>query len=183
MRLMSRGVHDCPEPERVEQVAKADVEIAVAGAKGRGVFAAREFVRGETVIVGKAIGCPPGRTRMSVQVDWERHVEMDAPATLLNHSCAPNLGARENQWCAYDFVAVRDIFAGQELVFDYAMTEHELVAPLSCCCGSVACVGEIRPWSDRDQEWREQNAVWVARYLRVSSPPVVAQRLKRLTQR
>jgi hypothetical protein len=161
---------------------KVDVEVAAAGAKGRGVFAARKFMRGETVIVGRAIQYPPKRTRMSVQVDWERHVEMDPLATLLNHSCAPNLGVQENQWCAYDFVALRDIFAGEELAFDYAMTEHELVASLSCYCGSLACVGEIRPWSDRDPEWHEQNAIWAARYLRVSSPPALSQRMEWLTQ-
>ena len=48
--------------------------------------------------------------------------------------------------------------AGDELVFDYAMTEHSLVAPLACCCGSADCQGEIRPWRDRDDEWRDQNA-------------------------
>ena len=101
-----------------------DVEVAAAGAKGHGVFALREFVRGETVIVGRAIDYPPRRTRMSVQVDWGQHVEMDAPATLLNHSCVPNLGVRGNAWSAYDFVALRGIPAGEELAFDYAMTEH-----------------------------------------------------------
>jgi len=48
--------------------AKVDVEVAAAGAKGHGVYALREFVRGETVIVGKTIDYPSGRTRMSVQV-------------------------------------------------------------------------------------------------------------------
>lgn len=145
-----------------------DVEVSAAGAKGVGVFAVRDFVRGETVIVGKAIEYPAERTRMSVQLDWARHVEMDAPATLLNHSCEPNLGVRENRSRAYDFVALRDILTGEELTFDYAMTEHSLVAPLSCCCGSAACQDEIRPWRDRDDEWREQNAEWIASYLRVS---------------
>ena len=154
-----------------------DVAVGLAGAKGFGVFAARGFLRGETVIVGKAIGYPTERTRISVQLDWGRHVEMDAPATLLNHSCAPNLGVRENQWSAYDFVALRDIPAGEELAFDYAMTEHSLVASLSCWCGSAACQGEILPWSARDQEWREQNVVWVAQYLRVPSALTAAQRL------
>ena len=141
------------------------VAVAVAEAKGLGVFAAREFARGETVIVGKAIEYPAERTRMSVQLDWARHVEMDTPATLLNHSCEPNLGVRENQWCAYDFVALRDILAGEELVFDYAMTEHSLVASLSCLCGSAACQGDIRPWCEREDEWSEQNAKWIAPYL------------------
>ena len=160
-----------------------DVEVAAAGAKGHGVYALREFVRGETVIVGRAIDHPPGRTRMSVQVDLGRHVEMNAPATLLNHSCAPNLGVRENEWCAYDFVALRDIPAGEELVFDYAMTEHSLVAPLSCCCGSANCQGEIRPWSDRDDEWREQNANWLAPYLRVASVLPAERRGRPLARR
>jgi hypothetical protein len=106
---------------------------------------------------------------MSVQLDWQRHVEMDVPAVLLNHSCAPDLGVRENQWCAYDFIAVRSIPAGEELAFDYAMTGHALVAPLSCLCGSAACQGEIRSWSGRGQAWREQNAMWVAEYLWVAS--------------
>jgi len=145
-----------------------DVKVAAAGAKGHGVFALREFVRGETVIVGRAIDHPPRRTRMSVQVGWGQHVEMDAPATLLNHSCTPNLGVHENEWSAYDFVALRDILSGEELAFDYAVTEHSLVAPLSCWCGSADCQGEIRPWSDRGDQWREQNAKWLAPYLRAS---------------
>lgn len=160
-----------------------DVEVAAAGAKGHGVYALREFVRGETVIVGRAIDHPPGRTRMSVQVDLGRHVEMNAPATLLNHSCEPNLGVRENEWCAYDFVALRDIPAGEELVFDYAMTEHSLVAPLSCCCGSANCQGEIRPWSDRGDEWCEQNAKWLAPYLRVASALPTDRRGRPLARR
>ena len=157
--------------------AKVDVEVGLAGAKGFGVFAARWLARGETVIVGKATGYPTERTRVSVQLDWGRQVEMDAPATLLNHSCAPNLGVRQNHWSAYDFVALRDILAGEELAFDYAMTEHSLVASLPCWCGTTACQGEVLPWSARDQRWREQNAVWLAPYLRVASAVTPAQRL------
>ena len=160
-----------------------DVDVAPAGAKGLGVFTARKFVRGETVVVGRAIEYPPERTRMSVQVDWERHVEMDAPATWLNHSCEPNLGVRENRLSAFDFIALRDVIAGEELAFDYAMTEHALLAPLACYCGSPTCVGEIRPWSDRDQNWRDANAGWVARYLRLCSPSAAPHRLERVSRR
>ena len=114
-----------------------DVHVAAAAAKGCGVFASRDFARGETVVVGKAITYPTQRTRMSIQVDWDRHVDMDSPAILINHSCAPNLGVRENRWLAYDFVALRDILAAEELTFDYAMTEYALVAPIDCRCGSA----------------------------------------------
>lgn len=160
-----------------------DLKVSAAGAKGLGVFGARKFTRGETVIVGRAIEYPPDRTRMSVQVDWERHVEMDAPATLLNHSCEPNLGVRENRWSAFDFVALRDVLAGEELAFDYAMTEHALLAPLTCYCGSSTCVGEIRPWSERDHEWRIQNAPWVAPYLLGPARSALAHRMETLSHR
>jgi len=135
------------------------------------------------VIVGRAVEYPSTRTRMSVQLDWGLHVEMDAPATLLNHSCAPNLGVRDNEWWAYDFVALRDIIADEELTFDYAMTEHSLVTPLSCRCGSSACQGEIQPWSGRDDDWREQNAIWIARYLSGASALSPAERVTPLVHR
>jgi hypothetical protein len=149
-----------------------DVDVAAAGVKGRGVFAARDFLHGETVIVGRAVEYPGTRTRMSVQLDWELHVEMDAPATFLNHSCSPNLGVRENEYCAYDFVALRDILTGEELAFDYAMTEHSLVTPLRCDCRSSDCNGEIRSWSGRDEQWHRRNAKWIAPYLHLATPRV-----------
>jgi hypothetical protein len=147
---------------------KVDVEGAAAGARGREVFAAREFVRSGMVIAGKVIEYPAKRTRMPVHLGWELHAGMDVPAMLLNHGYAPNHGMREHQWCSYDFVAVQDIVAGEELVSDDAKTEHALAALLSCFCGCAACQGEIRPWSDRSEAWREQNAIWVAGHLRVA---------------
>ena len=178
---MAKRGQSLGEPQ--ERRAKVDVQVGLAGPKGLGVFATRGFAPGETVIEGKAIGYPTQRTRTSVQLDWGRHVEMDAPATLLNHSCAPNLGVRENQWSAYDFIALRDILAGEELAFDYAMTEHRLVAALSCWCGSLTCPGEILPWSARDSQWREENATWVARYLHVAAPVTPGRRLRRSVNR
>ena len=85
---------------------------------------------------------------MPVQLDWERHAGMDVAGMLLNRSCAPDLGVRENQWCARDFVALRGIAAGEELVSGDAMTGHALAVSLSWFCGSAVCQGGIWPWSD-----------------------------------
>jgi uncharacterized protein len=144
------------------------VWIGEVAGKGRGIFAARRFTPGETVISSRAIAEVDGPTRMSVALGWDRHVEMDEPATLLNHDCEPNLGVRENALSAYDFVALREISAGEELTFDYAMTEYELATPLSCRCGGVQCAGTIRPWRERDQAWRELAAPHCAGYLRAA---------------
>lgn len=153
---------------QAEGVWGMDVRVGEAGPKGMGVFASRDFSRNETVVVGRAVSFPAQQTRMSIQIDWDRRVEMDEPATLLNHSCAPTLYVRENSWQAYDFVALGDIAANEELTFDYAMTEYVLAAPLDCRCGSPTCEGRIRPWSQRDSIWRESNAHLVSRYLRAS---------------
>ena len=145
-----------------------NVRVGEVAGKGRGVFMMRRVMPGETVVCGRAIAEVDGPTRMSVALGWDRHVEMDAPATLLNHHCEPNLGVRENAFSAYDFVALREIAAGEEVTFDYAMTEYELAAPLSCVCGAVDCAGTIRPWRERDQAWREVSAPYCAAYLRAA---------------
>ena len=144
------------------------IYVADAGSKGVGVFASQDLCRDETVVTGTAIAFTNQQTKMSVQLDWDKRVEMDDPATLINHSCAPTLYVRENQWRAYDFIALRDIAAHEELTFDYAMTEYVLAAPLDCQCGSPACEGRIRPWSERDNDWRESNAHLVSGYLRAA---------------
>jgi len=144
------------------------VRVGEVPGKGRGVFVVRRVMPGETVVRGRAIAEVDGPTRMSVALGWDRHVEMDAPATLLNHHCEPNLGVRENALSAYDFVALREIAAGEEVTFDYAMTEYELETSLICVCGALDCAGTIRPWRERDQAWRELAAPHCAAYLRAA---------------
>ena len=57
-------------------------------------------------------------------------------ATYLSHSCEPNCGYRGT--C--QIVAMRDIEEGEELSFDYAMSEDSDWR-LDCDCGSAHCRG------------------------------------------
>ena len=52
----------------------------------------------------------------------------------LNHSCDPNLGVQGQ----IVFVALRDITAGEELTFDYAMTDDEPYE-MECNCKTPVC--------------------------------------------
>ena len=52
----------------------------------------------------------------------------------LNHSCDPNLGIKDS----LEFVAMRDINGGEELTFDYAMSESSNYK-MQCSCGSKNC--------------------------------------------
>jgi len=107
--------------------------------KGQGVFADRHFLCGETVVIALVEREEPERTRYSVQMNWNKHVLMTTPAVLINHSCNPNTVVINNSHGAYDFVAFRDISAGEELSFDYATTEFEIIAMNECFCAETNC--------------------------------------------
>lgn len=121
-------------------------EIRKVDGKGRSVFARRRFLAGETVVIGRIVRVVPQRTRYSFQLDWDLHVDLDEPAHLLNHSCDPNLGIKRNQFGGYNFAAIRTIKPGEELCWDYAMTEYISIAVNYCRCGSQHCRKTIRGW-------------------------------------
>lgn len=58
---------------------------------------------------------------------------------FINHSCSPNCGIKG----ALQLVAMRDIMPGEEITFDYAMTESSDYE-IECHCGSLECRHVIR---------------------------------------
>lgn len=107
--------------------------------KGQEVFANRDFLCEETVVIGLIARKETERTKYSVQVDWENHILMESPAVWINHSGDPSSVIMNNRFGAYDFVAFRDIHEGEELTFDYAATEYEIIAMKDCFCGEEIC--------------------------------------------
>jgi hypothetical protein len=63
----------------------------------------------------------------------------------VNHSCDPNLGV-EGQ---ITFVAMRDINAGEEVTFDYAMVDMSDADEFVCECGGPHCRGKMT-----GEDWR-----------------------------
>jgi hypothetical protein len=158
-------------------MAKVDIVIKKTGsAIGMGAFAGRSFKKGELVVqaTGEVI---PYQTRHSIQIDWDRHLEPDPPARYLNHSCEPNLGIKTNtntkRQGLPDFVAMRDIEQGEELTWDYAMSEwthYERPDPalefdLTCLCGSKNCRGKMGYYSELPVEIKEKYKGFVSDYL------------------
>jgi hypothetical protein len=151
----------------------ADVLIKkTRGAIGMGAFAGRDFDKGELVVraTGEVI---PYQTRHSIQIDWDRHLEPDPPARYLNHSCDPNLGIKTNRYGLPDFVAMRDIEEGEELTWDYAMSEwthYERPDPalefdLICLCGAKNCRGKMGYYSELPDELKEKYKGFISDYL------------------
>ena len=62
------------------------------------------------------------------------------PGDSINHSCEPNCGMRN----ATTIVAMRDIAVGEELTFDYAMSDASDYDEFECNCGTSLCRGKVR---------------------------------------
>lgn len=118
-------------------------------ALGKGLFAGADISKGEVIIDW---ACGPGvhvstkesyeheRTgnKYTLQIDDDLHlvsVYLIEDCDYINHSCAPNCGFST----PYCLVAMRGIRKGEELFFDYAMSEAAECFTLDCKCGSEKC--------------------------------------------
>ncbi len=146
-----------------------DIFVKVTN-KGRGVFTSRCFHKGETVVVGHRVKILPERTNHSFQMDFNLHIELDEPGRLINHSCSPNTGVRNNKFGAYDFVALVDIPSGSEITWDYETTEYVSIAIPKCCCGSPECRLKTLGFKFLPVEIKKKYGEFVADYLRLATP-------------
>ncbi len=80
----------------------------------------------------------PRFTQRVLQIDEELYIltaEEKEPNDCFNHSCEPNLGFTGQ----IGLVTLRDIDAGEELTFDYAMSDGEPYDEFDCHCGMPTC--------------------------------------------
>jgi hypothetical protein len=117
---------------------------------GCGVFAIADIAKDELVSLwgGRIIGVDdldpsiPRFTQRILQLDEGLYLltaEEPEPNDCFNHSCEPNLGF----FGQIGLVAMRDIKAGEELTFDYAMSDGSPYDEFECHCGLPHCRGRI----------------------------------------
>lgn len=115
-------------------------------AGGCGVYARRPIFKDELVSLwggrivheGELDRSMPDFTQRVIQVDESLYLltpEAKEPADCFNHSCDPNLGF----FGQIGLMAMRDIEAGEELTFDYAMSDGGPYDEFECSCGSPDC--------------------------------------------
>ena len=97
----------------------------------------------------------PRFTERVVQMDEDLFLltaEQKEPNDCFNHSCEPNLGF----FGQIGLVAMRDIDAGSELTFDYAMSDGSPYDEFDCHCGNVNCRGKMsgNDWK-RPELWKK----------------------------
>ena len=123
------------------------VFIKDSSIQGRGLFARRDFKKGEIVL-----GWSPSNKYLSeveikglsggenhyIALYNNRYLLIAEPERFMNHSCNPNTETREN---GVDY-ALRDIEVGEEITGDYE--KEGTLLGFSCNCGSLNCRGAIR---------------------------------------
>ncbi len=120
--------------------------VQPAAGKGLGIFAT-EAIAARTTVAGFG-GCVVERAEFDTLDEHLRthSIQMDerlylvslppfAPADYMNHSCDPNCGIVGTALV----VAIRDIAPGDELCFDYAMSDTNDYDEFVCECGAPAC--------------------------------------------
>lgn len=115
----------------------------------------------------------PRFTERVIQVDEELYLltaEEKEPNDCFNHSCEPNLGFSGQ----IGLVTLCDVEAGQELCFDYAMSDGEPYDEFDCLCGSLNCRKKIT-----GDDWKNP-LLWV-KYKNYFSP-YLAKRIENLTK-
>jgi hypothetical protein len=139
---------------------------------GHAVFAAEPISKGELIVVwsgtlvdGATLETYPASVRRySLQVE-EDHFLVSLtdcePSDYVNHSCSPNAGLSGQ----ISLVAMRDIAPGEEITYDYAMSDGSAYDEFPCACGSPLCRGGVssRDWM-REDLW-ERYAGFFSPYL------------------
>lgn len=128
-----------------------DVYVAESEIHGRGVFAARDFDAGETVVVmddSRVVDAEhPLRPELG---EYAHHCDYLAgglvilqgyPERHINSSCDPNVYARRDA-SGSRMIARRHIGAGEELTGDYIIDCHGGEV-WRCNCGSPRCRGTV----------------------------------------
>ncbi len=160
-------------------------QVRETGDRGGHTVIARETIaKGELIVVwsGKLVqGCdlealPATVRRYSLQVEEDHYLVSLSdcePADYVNHSCNPNAGLSGQ----IGLVAMRDIAAGEEVTYDYAMSDGSPYDEFACGCGSHECRGRVS-----GDDWR-RSELW-QRYAGHFSPylqrRIAAERRRRV---
>ncbi len=129
----------------------SDVCVAQSKIHGLGVFAARDFAAGETVlvmddsrIVDDEHPLQPELGEYSYHCDYlagGKVILQQTPERHINSSCDPNVYARRGEGVSR-VIALRAVKAGEEITGDYIIDCHGGEV-WRCRCGSPRCRGTI----------------------------------------
>jgi len=144
------------------------VEVKASPLGGKGVFAKERIEAGEVIAEWDGEIYPldhPGWTEdlLNHVIQFERARFRDARglARRINHSCEPNCGIKE----LFKVVAMRSIEPGEEITWDYEMTEDSEWWRMRCQCGKPRCRKIIGAYRSMPPEVRARYRGFISEWL------------------
>ena len=138
-------------------------QMRVTPGKGSGSFAISKISKGEIVASfgGNVIDqshlakYSDDRVSRSLQLNSDTYLlsgSIPEPGDMINHSCEPNCGIAGTS----SVEALRDIEIGEEITFDYAMTDSSKYDEFICACEKSGCRKKITSidWQKEDLQAR-----------------------------
>jgi SET domain-containing protein len=151
------------------------------GGKGTGTFVKDPIAKGEVVVVtGGRIMSNADINRPEFRAILHHAFQIDADFNIcpmgdepghtdgifaVNHSCEPSCGVRGQM----ELVALRDLRPGEEITYDYAMTDVDndsmTCQEMKCLCGAKSCRGTITGRDWQNEELRRRYAGYFSTYV------------------
>ncbi len=121
-----------------------NVRVAESSKEGKGVFAKRNFNKGDVVleiddthVIEDENALTPEQHAYDLDYLEDKIVLMQSPEKFINHSCDPNTYTKTEHGIRR-VIAMRDIKEGEEITYDYSMNgDNDGTFP--CRCGSKKC--------------------------------------------
>ncbi len=150
-------------------IIENNIEVRDTGVYGKSLFAKKDFAKDDLVFVafGPIISTP---SLYTIPISKDLKIDPTLPAGNLSqyicHSCEPNLGIKSRT----EFVAFRNIKAGEEINIDYGMIGYEYTEEISesgreCRCGSNICRGKWGCYKELDLYLKEKYKGYISDYL------------------
>lgn len=123
------------------------VEIRKSEKHGKGLFALKDFKKGEEMYAlkkGKIISHDEIKNLSEFEkihldkIGENEYEVVESPGCYINHSCEPNV--EEKDRIGY---ALRDVKKSEEIMIDYDKIAY-FEKPFECHCGSKNCRGFVR---------------------------------------
>lgn len=145
-------------------------KVAVRRTKkyGRGVYASKNIKKGEVIASfdGQILDddFEPWTEDLynhAIQFDKAMWRDSKGIARLVNHSCDPNCGIKR----LFDIVAMRNIETGEQITWDYEMTEKNPHWRMRCKCGSDLCRKVIGNYKNMPRRTRAKYKGYISAWL------------------
>ncbi len=123
---------------------------------GLGIFAKNSIRKGEKIL--EFLGPIIKRNQITgkkalhgypIQIGDNKYIDTQKPGVLVNHSCNPNAGIKNDKI----LIAIKNIYIDEEIRFDYSTTMDEDDWTMKCKCHQKNCrKTKTRSKNDEKQE-------------------------------